>query len=43
MRNLNANALEITARHGNRPVRADGAALRIGLRLWGFVESEVNT
>ncbi|MFM0362160.1 hypothetical protein [Paraburkholderia sediminicola] len=43
MRNLNSNALEIAARHGNQPTRADGAALRIGLRLWGFVESEVNT
>lgn len=43
MRNLNSNALEIAARRGSQPVRADGAALRIGLRLWGFVESEVNT
>ncbi|ANB75669.1 hypothetical protein AYM40_25360 [Paraburkholderia phytofirmans OLGA172] len=42
MRNLNSNALEITARHGNQPTRTDSATLRIGLRLWGFVESEVS-
>lgn len=43
MRNLNSNAIEIGRRPGNRPVRFDGAALRVGLRLWGFVESEVDT
>jgi len=43
MQNLNSNGFEMAARHGNQPARADGTALRIGLRLWGFVESEVNT
>ncbi|WNC91623.1 hypothetical protein RI103_09850 [Paraburkholderia sp. FT54] len=42
MRNLNSNALEISGRRDNRPLPAEGAALRVGLRLWGFAESEVD-
>jgi hypothetical protein len=41
MRNLGSNALEISGRRGNRPLPSDGAALRVGLRLWGFAEAEV--
>lgn len=43
MRTLNSNTLDSTARHDIRPMRADGAGFRIGLRLWGFVESEIGT
>lgn len=42
MQNPNSNALEISGRPGNRPVRSDGAELRVGLRLWGVVESDVD-
>jgi len=43
MRNLDPHTVDINGRPGNRPNRSDGAALRIGLRLWGFAESRVDT
>jgi hypothetical protein len=42
MRNLDPYTVDINGRPGNRTNRSNGAALRIGLRLWGFAESEVD-
>lgn len=42
MRNLRSHSIDLNGNSGNRAMLSERTMMRIGLRVWGFAESEVN-